>query len=128
MKAGDPLIARQRDLGLLITVRDAAMKVHELNAPSWKNDKHTDQWLTSLELHVFPIIGHLAVCEVASADILKVLAPIWNTKADTAKKIRQRLRMIIRWAKAQGYYSGDDPVELAEQALPRLKASGTHFK
>ena len=36
--------------------------------------------------------------------------------------------MIIRWAKAQGYYSGDDPVELAEQALPRLKASGTHFK
>ena len=127
-EGGDPLIARQRDLGLLITVRDAAMKVHELNAPSWKNDKHTDQWLTSLELHVFPIIGHLAVCEVASADILKVLAPIWNTKADTAKKIRQRLRMIIRWAKAQGYYSGDDPVELAEQALPRLKASGTHFK
>ena len=51
-----------------------------------------------------------------------------DTKADTAKKIRQRLRMIIRWAKAQGYYSGDDPVELAEQALPRLKASGTHFK
>ena len=82
-EGGDPLIAHQRDLGLLITERDAAMKVHELNAPSWKNDKHTDQWLTSLELHVFPIIGHLAVCEVTSADILKILAPIWNTKADT---------------------------------------------
>ena len=86
MKAGDPLIARQRDLGLLITVRDAAMKVHELNAPSWKNDKHTDQWLTSLELHVFPIIGHLAVCEVTSADILKVLAPIWTQRLIQPRK------------------------------------------
>ena len=33
--------------------------------------------------------------------------------------------MIIRWARAQGY-SGD-PVELAEQALPKIK-SGEHFK
>ena len=32
-EGGDPLITRQRDLGLLITVRDATMKVHELNAP-----------------------------------------------------------------------------------------------
>ena len=69
----------------------------------------------------------LVVYEVTSADILKALAPIWSTKADTAKKTSQRLRMIIRWAKAQGYYSGDDPVELAEQVLPFLKASGTHF-
>ena len=40
-EGGDTLIARQRDLGRLITVHDAAMKVHEINAPSWKNDKHT---------------------------------------------------------------------------------------
>ena len=58
----------------------------------------------------------------------KVLAPIWIEKADTAKKIRQRLRMIIKWARAQGYFTGDDPIELAEQALPKVKASGAHFK
>ena len=39
-EGGDPLIARQRDLGRLITVHDAAMKVHEINTPSWKNDKY----------------------------------------------------------------------------------------
>ena len=39
-EGGDPLIARQRDLGLLISLHDAAMKVHEINAPSWKNDKY----------------------------------------------------------------------------------------
>ena len=49
-------------------------------------------------------------------------------KADTAKKIRQRLRMVIKWARAQGFYRGDDPVELAEQALPKVKASASHFR
>ena len=34
----------------------------------------------------------------------------------------------MKWAKAQAYYTGDNPVELAEQALPRLKASESHFK
>jgi len=36
--------------------------------------------------------------------------------------------MVIKWARAQGFYKGDDPVELAEQALPKVKASGAHFK
>jgi integrase len=36
--------------------------------------------------------------------------------------------MVIKWAKAQGFYEGEDPVELAEQALPRIKPSGEHFK
>ena len=70
----------------------------------------------------------MPVSQITSADVLKVLAPIWIEKADTAKKIRQRLRMIIKWARAQGYFTGDDPVELAEQALPKVKASGAHFK
>ena len=70
----------------------------------------------------------MPVSQITSAVVLKVLAPIWIEKADTAKKIRQRLRMIIKWARAQGYSTGDDPVELAEQALPKVKASGAHFK
>jgi hypothetical protein len=70
----------------------------------------------------------MPVSQITSADVLKVLAPIWIEKADTAKKIRQRLRMIFKWARAQGYFNGDDPVEFAEQALPKIKASGAHFK
>jgi integrase len=99
-----------------------------MNAPAWRNKKHADQWLSSLQLHVFPLIGSRLVSEITSADILRVLSPIWVEKADTAKKIRQRLRMVIKWARAQGFYKGDDPVELAEQALPKVKASGAHFK
>ena len=125
---GDPLEDRQSSKGAHVTFREAALDVHALNAPTWRNKKHADQWLSSLERHVFPIIGARLISGISSADVLRVLSPIWAEKTDTAKKIRQRLRMIIRWARAQGYYSGDDPVELAEQALPKIKPSGEHFK
>lgn len=127
-EGGDPIQERQRGRGLFVSVKDAALKVYALNAPSWKNEKHSDQWISSLERHVFPMIGDTAISEVTSSDILRVLSPIWVEKSDTAKKIRQRLRIVIKWAKAQGYYEGEDPVELAEQALPRIKPSGEHFK
>lgn len=125
---GDPFEGRKLSKGKYVTFEQAALNVHELNAPAWRNKKHADQWLSSLQLHVFPLIGSRLVSEITSADILRVLSPIWVEKADTAKKIRQRLRMVIKWARAQGFYKGDDPVELAEQALPKVKASGAHFK
>ena len=116
---GDPILERQKNRGLQTTLIYCTKKVHEINLPTWKNEKFAKQWLSSLEHHVFPTIGKLPISQVTSADILRVLTPIWNTKGDTAKKIKQRLRMIIKWARAQGYFQGDDPVELAEQALPK---------
>ena len=103
--------------GQNISFKDVAMSVHQLNAPSYRNAKYAAQWLSSLENHAFAVIGSKAIGSITSADILSVLSPIWVEKNDTAKKIRQRLSQIMKWAKAQGYYSGDNPVELAEHAL-----------
>ncbi len=125
---GDPQLDRQALRGELISFREAAVQEHELNVPSWGNDKHASQWLSSLEIHVFPIIGSMPVSQIKSAVILKVLAPIWIEKADTAKKIRRRLRMLVKWAQAQGYFTGNETVELVEQALPKVNASGAHFR
>ena len=125
---GDPILERQKNRGLQTTLIYCTKKVHEINLPTWKNQKFAKQWLSSLEHHVFPTIGKLPISQVTSADILRVLTPIWNTKGDTAKKIKQRLRMIIKWARAQGYFQGDDPVELAEQALPKQLKSDDHHK
>ena len=125
---GDPILERQKNRGLQTTLIYCAKKVHAINLPTWKNEKFAKQWLSSLEHHVFPTIGKLPISQVTSADILRVLTPIWNTKGDTAKKIKQRLRMIIKWARAQGYFQGDDPVELAEQALPKQLKSDDHHK
>ena len=54
---------------------------------------------------------------ISSTEILSVRASIWTAKTDTAKKLKQRCTYIMKWAKAQAYFSGDNPVELAEQTL-----------
>ena len=125
---GDPFLERQKERGFKVTFAYCAQKVHELNKPTWKNEKFALQWYSSLENHVLPKIGKLPISQITSSDILNVLSPIWNTRTDTARKLKQRIRLIIKWARAKGYFQGDDPVELAEQALPRKKRSDNHHK
>ena len=125
---GDPFLERQKERGFKVTFAYCAQKVHELNKPTWKNEKFALQWYSSLENHVLPKIGKLPISQITSSDILNVLSPIWNTRTDTARKLKQRIRLIIKWARAKGFFQGDDPVELAEQALPRKKRSNNHHK
>ena len=63
---------------------------------------------------------------IATPDILKVLPPIWNSKMETARRVRQRLSTVLEWARAAGFRSGDNPVGLIGDALPRQKKSDRH--
>ena len=123
---GDPLAQKHQEQGQVISFRDVAFKVHEQYEGAWKNEKHKAQWLSSLENHAFPKIGYKPVGEITSADVLTVLGPIWNEKPETAKRVLQRIRAIIKWAKAKAYHKGDDPVELALAALPRRSKKAVH--
>jgi len=125
---GDPIAERRKAIGSTLTFKEAALKVHSLTLPTWDNEKHTKQWLSSLENHVFPFIGNIAIGSITSTDIMTVLSKIWVDKPDTAKKIRQRLQLVVKWARAQGHFTGEDPIEIAEAALPKVKQPNNHFK
>ena len=66
----------------------------------WSNSRHASTWLRSLETYAFPRIGGRLVSEVTSADVLEVLTPIWHEKAQTARRVRQRIRTVLEWAVA----------------------------
>jgi integrase len=125
---GDPIAERRKAIGSTLTFKEAALKVHSLTLPSWGNEKHAKQWLSSLENHAFPYIGNIAIGSITSIDIMTVLSKIWVDKPDTAKKIRQRLQLVVKWARAQGHFTGEDPIEIAEAALPKVKQPNNHFK
>ena len=72
----------------------------------WKNDKHRQQWSNSLRDYAYPHIGHLRVCDVDTDAVLKVLRPIWNTKKETARRVRGRIEAILNAAKAEGLRTG----------------------
>ena len=62
----------------------------------WRNGRHAQSWLASLEQYAFPRIGARLVSEVTSADVLEILTPIWHQKAPTARRVRQRLRQLLQ--------------------------------
>ena len=66
-------------------------------------------------------MGALPVAGVDTALVLKALKPIWETKTRTAANVRQRIEMILNWAKTHGYREGENPARWKghiQNALP----------
>lgn len=72
------------------------------------------------------MIGHKPLDEIGTPDVLTVLAPIWTTKPETARRVKQRIGLVLDWARATGHRSGDNPVQLLGDALPKHKATDEH--
>jgi integrase len=68
-----------------------------------------------------PHFGDQRVDSITSGDVLNALGAIWQTRPETARRVRQRLSTIFRWSTAQGFRSGDNPVDGVEDVLPRHK-------
>jgi integrase len=123
---GDPLQAKRTSEALL-TFEEASRKVHKIHEPTWRNKKHAAQFLSTLETYTFPRMGNLKVSEVTTADVLAVLQPIWLEKPETAKRVRQRIGTVMKWAVANGWRQ-DNPAGAISQALPKQKQPVKHRK
>ena len=106
---GDPLADKRRAEGVP-TFAEAARNVVKQKQGGWRGKYHAHNWLRSLERYAFPRIGKRPVSEVNSADVLEILAPIWHSKAETARAVRQRLRTVLEWAVAMEWRS-DNPCD-----------------
>jgi integrase len=75
----------------------------------WKNAKHADQWTNTLNTYASPIFGHLPVAEIDTGLVVKCLTPIWESKTETASRLRGRIESILGWATTSGYRTGENP-------------------
>lgn len=102
---GDPIEAKRAAKRKRLSFAEAAETVHAERATMWRSSKHGKQWIMTLRSRVFPVIGTMPVADVEPADVLKVLAPIWLTRPETARRIRQRMGIVLDWATTAGYRS-----------------------
>ncbi|MGB6324199.1 MAG: integrase arm-type DNA-binding domain-containing protein, partial [Methylocella sp.] len=93
---------RQVKTGATTTFAEVARAYIIRQSPSWRSRKHTAQWSSTLETYAFPIIGSMPVCQINTGHILTILAPIWNTRNETASRIRGRIENILDSAKVLG--------------------------
>ena len=123
---GNPLAGRRRDKRIP-TFEEAAREVVGLYVGAWKGgNKTADQWLAGMHSHVFPHLGDMSVDEVTSADIMTTLKPLWTSKHATARKVRQRISTVMRWAVAQGYRNDNPAGDAVTAALPKRPAPVEH--
>ena len=90
--------ARREDISLTILTTDA----FEARKAELKDDGAAGRWLSPLNIHVLPKLGKVPVTDLDQRDIRDCLAPIWHTKADTARKALNRLSIVLRHAAALG--------------------------
>lgn len=125
-KAGlDPIFERDRERRSIPRFREAAKDAHE----AWKDgrkEKDAQTFIRSLEIHAFPLLGDMRVDAITAGDIGNVLAPIWTTKPDMGRKVRQRIGRVLNFAHAKGWRPTEAPVKSVSASLPRQPKGGNY--
>lgn len=100
---------RRAEQAAALTFRDATERLIAKKAPEWKNSKSEAQWRSSLEAYAYPTIGDLDVRIINQQHIENILEPIWNTRTETATRVRSRIESVLDWCIAGKYRKEDNP-------------------
>jgi hypothetical protein len=96
----------------------------DANKSGWKNEKHAGQWRATLLNYAYPVIGTFPVDVVETVHVMQVLKPIWNTKTETASRVRGRIEKILDRAKVLGLRTGENPARWTGHLDQLLPAKG----
>ena len=92
-----------------VTFAWCAAQYIESHRAGCKNAKHAEQWVSTLAMYAEPVVGKMDVALVETEHVVRVLEPIWNSKPETASRLRGRIESILGWASARRLRSGDNP-------------------
>jgi integrase len=90
------------------TFGECAVALIAAKQSEWRNVKHRRQWRVTLETYCVPIWA-MPVDEVDTEAVLAVLRPLWQTRTETASRLRGRIEAVLDAAKAQGLRQGENP-------------------
>ena len=80
------------------TFEQAVETVIAIHAENWRDGgKSAAQWRASPQDYAVPKIGAKRVDRISTADVMQVLLPIWSTKRETARRVRQRMGAVMKW-------------------------------
>lgn len=123
----DPIRDRERQrreaVRNLHLFKDIAQDAFDSRKAELKGDGVAGRWFSPLELHVLPKLGKVPVADIDQIDIRDTLAPIWHSKAETARKALNRIGICMKHAAALGLNVDLQVVEKARALLgkPRHK-------
>jgi integrase len=78
--------------------------------PQWSEKGGSEeQWRQSLRDYASPILGKMPVDAIETADVLRVIEPLWTAKRTTAERVRNRIEKVLDRAGAMRMRTGENP-------------------
>lgn len=110
-----------------LTFAEAVDEYLKIQLQEFKNAKHIQQWQNTLRTYAcapegIKGLGKMPVADITKHDVLRVLKPIWNTKTETASRVRGRIENVLKWATAADHRTGENPARWEsnlEKLLPK---------
>jgi integrase len=109
LRKEEAVASHKRSKAQLMTFQRCSEDYINQQAASWKSRKHEAQWTNTLATYANPVIGRLPVEEIETAHLLEILKPIWLQKTETATRVRNRIELVLDYAAAMQYRSGENP-------------------
>jgi hypothetical protein len=92
-----------------VTFRECAEAYLKVHSDKWRNARHRAQWTATLSSYVYPTLGDLAVADIDVGHVQRALEPIWQRIPETARRTRSRVELVMDYATAAKFRSGDNP-------------------
>lgn len=121
----DPIAERDRDKRPTPTFREALKATHEALKGGW-SAKNAADFLTSLETYAAPTLGNLHVDTIQASHIRDMLAPIWTTIPETARKVKMRVTAVLNFAHSKGWRPMEAPTRSITVGLSKQAKGGNY--
>ena len=108
------------------TFKEAAGEVLNNLRGGWRGSASEERWVRSLEMHVYPRLGDVAVEGITSSDVLAVLKPLWVERHATAILVRQAVYKVLWWCQALDHVDENVADDRIDGALPPVRGARKH--
>lgn len=123
-EARERLATQRLERARTVTFRYCVERYIAAHRDGWRNAKHAGQWSATLNTYADDLMP-LPVERIDTAMVVKCLEPIWQTKTETATRVRQRIETVLGWATVREYRTGDNPARWRGHLDTLLQQPGT---
>lgn len=109
------------------TFGEAFAEYVKAQGPAWSNKKHAAQWHMTINTYAKKLLA-IPVDQVDVGHIQTVLTPIWYTKGETARRLRQRIARVLGFAAVRKWRSRENPAEWKDNLDHILKDNKSREK
>lgn len=127
IKGRDPVAEKRKTKAETVSFKEAADAYLEAHKHQWANEKHGDQWLSTLKTYAFPALGSKPVGSITAGEIISAISEVWTKTPETGRRVKQRICTVLDYAHARGWRATEAPHKAlaAGKGLPK-QSGGKH--